>query len=484
MRGEHDYIGSIELIEQSYRSGVVDLEEAQRLLYSLEFHERKKDILKWGKYYFPSKFPRDFCLELHEYLVSIRNEPETSTLAPRDHAKTTIMCFLIEIYQALNEPHKYRHYLNVQETATKAITTNLNIRRALENNELLIRDYGDQFNRDKWTDAQFILKNGVIFSCIGAGQSVRGLNVDNVRPDYCVVDDLYELKDVSSRESVRKKTEWYLSDLVPALADSSQGQPVCIHKIGTAISSVDLLHLDEEESKVNPNIKFRRFQAIKNIDTKETLWKPFDWLEMRKKKLGSIIFNREYQNLVRNDEDSVIKEHYIQYFNGDIPGDERVVEKIGGIDPAEKTKDLNDFTGKAAIWRTDKENYYIVDLKNDKLTQSQNVTDIKNWHERLSFDRVKFETNKAYGLFESCREQTNVPLKEVIASKDKITRLIGVSSKFENKKVFISEKIPKPLRDLLVDQLLNNFPTHDDLRDAVVLCLEDGEKSPFFFGIA
>jgi hypothetical protein len=173
----------LEDVFQAFNLGIIDEEDFNFLAFDvskklddLEIKDRASNVLTWGKYYFPDKFTLDFCIELHEYLVSIADEPFTDTLAPRGHAKTTIKCFLIPLFYALNEPDKFRHYVNIQSTATKAIAVNLSIREELEKNELLLRDYGDMVTKEKWTEKQFVLNNGVVFTAVGAGESFRGKN--------------------------------------------------------------------------------------------------------------------------------------------------------------------------------------------------------------------------------------------------------------------------------------------------------------------
>src|SRR3972149_5800935 len=86
-------------------------------------YAKDKDILNWGKILFPEKFYLGYCNELHKYFIDIRGEKFTAVKAPRNHAKTIIKCFLIPIFQALEEP-EYRHYLNVQSTASKGVSVN------------------------------------------------------------------------------------------------------------------------------------------------------------------------------------------------------------------------------------------------------------------------------------------------------------------------------------------------------------------------
>ena len=199
---------------------------------------KRKDILSWGSYLFPEKFPLPFCYPLHQYLVDIRLDPLTSTKAPRYHSKTTIKGFLIPIYQALEEPELFLHYLHVQATNSKANAVNRSIRYELEENLELIEIYGDQVG-DRWTDEQFVLKKGPCFSAVGAGQSIRGLNYRNRRPDYIMPDDLSDEEDIYNPDSTEKKNSWFWSTLYPARA---QGRRTSIQITGTATSELDLMN--------------------------------------------------------------------------------------------------------------------------------------------------------------------------------------------------------------------------------------------------
>jgi predicted phage terminase large subunit-like protein len=262
---------------------------------------KEKDILGWGEALFPEKFPLAFCRPLHGYFVEIRHEPFTNTEAPRNNSKTTIKCELIPLFQALEEPETFDHYLNVQATATKAIEVNRSIRDDLES-PMITALYGDQIT-DRWTDAQFITTKGVVFSAIGAGQSVRGIRVKSRRPDYVLVDDLYDEDDIYNAESTRKKNRWFWGSLYPALARSKRH---AIHVQGTAINSDDIL----EELKKKPGVRSRSFKSI--IDEKKgiVLWpelRTLAQLKVDRVLQGPIIFGREQQNERLDDTTTILK---------------------------------------------------------------------------------------------------------------------------------------------------------------------------------
>lgn len=487
----------LKVVRNALDSGLIDTAEAEQLVKELEFIVRQGDVLEWGRYYMPDKFELPFCEELHRYLVDTCEDEFTDTLAPRGHAKTTIRCVLIPLYLALNKPGLFRHYLNIQSTSTKAAAINLAIRTELEQNERIRADYGDQVTKDKWTEKQFVMANGTVFTAIGSGESVRGINYRNIRPDYVLADDLYDEDCIENPNLVRKINRWFWSSIYKCVA---MGRKVCFHITGTAINRDDLMHTLAK----NDRWKFRKFQAVIDWDNGGLLWheNPGNTIEKQrqdKADMGSIIYSREMQNDVRDDETSIIKHGDIRFYDGrqfpskaeserikkdehlpEIP--EYVVWNRGWVDPAEKEKEVNDFTARISAVKTNLGNYYIYDADNDKRSFHANKTEIVAWARRCGLQKFGIETNKGQALYDEIRRTTDLPVDGKHETKDKITRKLAQSAKFENHKVFISMLIPEPLRNEIVDQLTTNKPPHDDLSDAVINILEYDNKRDLFIG--
>lgn len=444
----------------------------------------RRDILNWGKLLFPAKFKKPFCRELHDYFVQIRNEEFTSTEAPRFHAKTTIKCFLIPIFQALVEPESYRYYLNVQATAEKATEINISIKTELEENALLRDLYGNQVGR-KWTEKNFVLKNGVIFKAIGAGQSMRGIQFRQQRPDYVLVDDLYDDEDIENLESTKKKTSWLWSTLYLAMSRTGR---TSFHIQGTAINGEDVL----EKTKGSTGVVQRTFKAIKKHETKEVLWPELNSYEqlmaMLEKGMPLIIFNREMQNERRNDAESVIKEAWLQgweYEPSDLKIDAgfRVSAVVLGVDPSVGEKLVNDFTGIALVIKTKKADereprYWIEGLWNEHLSFEerinlvQAIADSRPKHLPITVANIE-----AIGAFKdtaaAVKARTSVNVKVVDKVPDKITHLVNKSHHFQTGRVRLNKNISQFLKDMIKNQLITNKPPHDDLRDAVLQALDN-----------
>lgn len=448
------------------------------------------DILTWGQALFPDKFSLPFCKELHEYFVSIRKAEFTNTEAPRGHAKTTIKCFLIPIYQALVEPSFFKHYLNVQATSTKAVAVSTAIKLELEENRELRELYGDQVSKTKWTDSQFVLNNGVIFSAIGAGQSIRGINYRNIRPDYILIDDLYDEDDINNPESTEKKNDWFWGSLYKARAI---GRVTSMHLQGTAINNYDLLEL----LKKNQRWLSRTFKGVIDAEHKKILWRELDAKSYADlfadfEDMPTRIFNREVQNERSDDAESIVKKEWLKGWHFSLSdlrkdltsGAEIMVSCEIGCDPSVGKTMLADYTGISLIVKTrhkdqpaDVFNYWIIGLRNEHLSLNKRVEAVDavaKGSDEFPVTRANIEGISGFADFVGeVKRKTNLRVNEVSAVKDKITNLENKSGIFESRRIRISDAIDPKLIATLEYQLTNNFPKNDDLRDSVLLVLPD-----------
>lgn len=470
-------------------NAILDIEELRALARGQRVALAKKyaaakDVLNWGKTLFPHKFYLPFCKELHGYFVDIRNEPLTGTEAPRDHAKTAIKCVLIPLFQALEETESYDHYLNVQSTAPKSVAVNVAIKHELENN-LVLRDlYGDQVGRDKWTEGQFALSNGVVFTAASAGQSIRGLQYLNRRPSYIIVDDLYDDEDINNPDSTEAKNRWFWSALYPARSESRK---TSVHVQGTAINQEDLLF----QWKETKGVRYKTFASVKDWDKGVVLWpelKSFDERKIQRSLMPSVIFAREYQNERRDDASSIVKRAWLKGWEYDPENLE--LEKQGHsliavllcVDPSIGKDKQDDFTGIVLMlvtqWADSRGmEFWIEGLWNEHLTLNERVLKMQSISDGRPSKRpitgAPIEAIAGFKDFAAeVKRRTTLPVKEISVVKDKISNLESKSHFFETGKVHISRRITKELRDQLEYQLTTNYPKNDDLRDAVLLGLD------------
>jgi hypothetical protein len=470
--------------------GIYEIGRQCRMDLAKRYAERG-DVLNWGKMLFPEKFPLPFCSKLHQYLVDIRYEEFTDTEAPRNHSKTTIKCFLVPIFQALVEPWRFRHYLNVQATGEKASAVNMAIRTEIERNEELRELYGDQVGGFRWNESQFVLSNGTIFTSVGAGQSIRGLNYHNIRPDYILVDDLYNEEDINNVESTSRKNAWFWGSLYPARAKS---RITSIHVQGTAINNEDLL----EKLKTQPRWKAKTFRAIEDWDKKVVLWpelNTFESLEADREDMGTIIFFREMQNERRDEASAIIKESWLNDWEYDpaafdLDVDWQVLGVVVGVDPSIGEKETSDYSGMARTFhikhRITKEELYLIDgLLNEHLSLERRVeatekisTEHVGRYPTMNVTSVRIEGISGFKDFaQTVANRTSLPVNIIDQVRDKISTLENKSHFFENKKVRLNKNIHPKLKETLRYQLITNYPKHDDMRDGVLLTLDEKDSN-------
>ena len=102
-----------------------------------------------------------------------------------------------------------------------------------------------------------------------------------------------------------------------------------------------------------------------------------------------------------------------------------------------------------------------------------NMNTIDTWNNRYNPSVFAIEAISGFKqLTQEVKRTKNIRLKEATTVKDKISRLEAQSFRFENGKVFINTEMDKKEFDNLVEQLINNYPVHDDVRDAVILGME------------
>ncbi len=257
---------------------------------------------------------------------------------------------------------------------------------------------------------------------------------------------------------------------------------------GTAINDEDIL----EKLKKMDGCVSRTFKAIK--DNGEILWRELNTmqkLDEDRQRMGSIIFEREMQNVRRNDATSIIKKAWLEFYDPvefykrlkDEPGHFmlRAVKML--IDPSIGKNSENDFTGIALMFETcysdakGGTDYWIEKVWNEHLSLDARILKLihisQGQPKDLPITECRIESISGFQDFtQEVIRRTNLPVHAVEKVPDKITNLENKSHFFENKKVHLNRFMDPVLLDTLIYQLTTNHPKHDDVRDAVLLGLD------------
>lgn len=472
----------------------------QARVYMARICAASGDVLGWLKAVLPDSFPLEFC-ELHRWQVAQRHVPWTALEAPRGHSKTTVGLIGIPLYQALNEPDTYRHYLIIQSNGTKADAVNIAIKMEIEENPVIRRIHGDMRGAI-WNNSQFVLRNGICFTAVGAGTSIRGVQYRTVRPDWINLDDLYDEEDIYNPEGARKKTEWFWSTLFPARNKSRRWSKFNVQ--GTAINEQDALYRLEQD----PNFTFKRFSAT--LEDGTPLWPELNSakdLAQERASMGDAAYEREMEMKRGSDKDSIIKKAWISSWRrpasdfrcDSITDPYTLLDVMVCIDPSLGKKQQNekqtkkagtgDPAGFARIWKLQPRNmpgarpvYFIDALLMERLGLQERINTANQFvttsRPERRVRRLIAEGIAGFDDFATLlKAAVHVPVTSVDHVVDKMLNLERHQVYFQNGRVFINQDIDKKTIEQIEYQLTTNKPLHDDGRDAVFLGVEDGGGS-------
>lgn len=142
---------------------------------------------------------------------------------PRDHAKTTLSKLAV-VWYFLFTNHRFCVYLSNTNTIAKNACKDVIGYLRSPNFEAV---YGKvKFTKESDTDSlwqfELTLPDGRIKKCtlraVGAGQQMRGINIDNQRPDIAVVDDVEDNENTDSELLQKKLDKWIFGPFIKALA--------------------------------------------------------------------------------------------------------------------------------------------------------------------------------------------------------------------------------------------------------------------------
>lgn len=142
---------------------------------------------------------------------------------PRDHAKTTLSKLAV-VWYFLFTSHRFCAYLSNTNTIAKNACRDIIGYFKTQN---FINTYGAvKMLKDSETESLWIFEipmpDGTSKTCIlravGANQQMRGINIDNQRPDIAVVDDVEDNENTESENAQKKLDRWVFGPFLKALA--------------------------------------------------------------------------------------------------------------------------------------------------------------------------------------------------------------------------------------------------------------------------
>lgn len=136
-----------------------------------------------------------------------------------------------------------RNILNVGINETMAVYTNRWLKRQIEYNEKWTQAFKLRPG-SKWTDEYFTVIHGleeceIHVTAKGVTSGLRGLNLDDYRPDFILCDDICNEENMATEEGRKKVNDLIFGALVPSLAPKSEAPDRKFALLNTAITKED-----------------------------------------------------------------------------------------------------------------------------------------------------------------------------------------------------------------------------------------------------
>jgi len=396
-------------------------------------------------------------------------------IAFRESAKSTLIMLGFPIWAVISEKSKFP--LLIADTGLQAKQHIYNLKSELENNQLLINDWGPFQENEEWTTTNIVLpKYDARIIARSTGQKIRGLRHKQYRPDLACLDDLENIENVRTLEQRDKNERWLLDEAMPALDDNAK-----------KVIIGNLLHSDSLMMRIKKQINNKEIDAILReypiVKGDEIMWKAkYPNMEAIEKKRKSTrnpsgspwrTWNREYLLKIVPEDGQVIKEEWIKFYDKLPEGD--IIQQGTGVDLAISKKDSADYTTMVSgkLYEIDGETklFIMPNPVNARLSGFETTNTARNvslalgngdttqlWVEDVAYQKMQIEAMVKIGL----------PAMAVKVTSDKKSRLSMAGSYIQIGKVLFPRK---GCEDLITQLIGFGIEINDDLVDGVTLLI-------------
>lgn len=424
----------------------------------------------------------DFQREIFT-LTEDEKQKTVAIIAFRGSGKSTIVNLSFPLWSIIGEKKK-KFILVIGQTQNQARQHLKNIRRELEMNEVLKKDFGSfEEEGDEMNAYSLYFKeyDARIFA-VSMEQSMRGIRHGQYRPDLIICDDIEDMASSKTQEGRNKTYNWLTGEVIPAGAKNMQ-----LFVIG------NLLHEDCTLKRLEARINDRQMRGVFRMypilnDNDESLWPGLyanrqEILDKKQSIGNEIAWQREFMLQIIPDEDQVVHRDWIQYYEK-LPG--KIIEEDGktykfrfiavGVDLAISQKASADYTAMVCfkVYGHGKnlKLFVLPQTVNKRLTSPKTIEQIKELHATLGKDNImKFyiESVAYQTSMVDLLKQENVPAEEArLHGQDKRSRIATIAHLIESGRI----QFPKHGAELLINQLVNfGVEKHDDLADAFTLAI-------------
>lgn len=175
----------------------------------------------WAKYYFPGVTKAEFAKwhkQFAKYLIAADfNINMAVAMVCRDMAKSSVTALVVLYLYYVKKDFKSLGMFSHSADQAKGLLAP--IKKAIESNQRLSRDYGSRVSLGTWEAHSFRTSDGVSFAAFGAGQTPRGEKDSESasRFDFLIFDDFDHPEVCMNPERLDKHWKYVTGDVFPAM---------------------------------------------------------------------------------------------------------------------------------------------------------------------------------------------------------------------------------------------------------------------------
>ena len=409
----------------------------------------------------------------------------------RGGAKTTFA----RIYSAKRIAYGVSHtILYIGASERKALESVRWIKKQVEHNRLYSSVFGLKPGKI-WQDSEIqiqhtALEEPISIVAFGISSNVRGINIDDYRPDLIVLDDILNDETANSMEQRLKVKELIHGAIKESLAPASESPDAKIVALFTPLQGEDPL----VQTLSDPSWKSVSFgcwtpETKDNPpENRESIW-PERWpSKVLRAERNSAIFNntlsifaREKECILMTPEFSAFMPEWINYYDTlDLPSYMPCVISIDPVPPPSVTEQAKGFKDKdyealAVVGYYDN-CYYLLDYRlNRGHAPDWTVATVfelaARWKPiRISVEGVAYQKTLAWLLSQAMiRQRKMIAVEEVTDKRKKETRIVdALTGPASHGRFLIRREQTEFIDQFLSYSKVKSIP-HDDLLDAVAL---------------
>lgn len=433
----------------------------------------KKSFFAFCMIYLPHIFrlaPADFHhLLIHE--LQYPSDDITGVMGFRGSGKSTIASFAFPLWASITGQYEFLLCIYAD---SDAMTLSIgDMKREVEDNGKLRSDFSIAYQKkvngitEKWSDNVLTFnkrKNIIVGKTVG--QKIRGYKYAGRRPQFILLDDAENPQTSDKIHNRQKFQKYFYGEVVPAKDEKFQ-----IVVVGNLTHRACLLELLAKKGGTVfkfPLIKNGKIQWLARFPDMKAIEREKQMILLGE--FGQLIWNREYMLKIIDDENQIIKEEDIKYYDDEMLQRQSLSAGVG-VDLAISKKQTADNTAmiKGKEVNNDDGEPVLLVMKNnvvakldfeETINKAHEVADtmpkgVKFYVEKVAYQQVAIEVLEKSGLV----------VEAMTVTTDKRARLMSVSHHIKSGRV----KFPKTGCEALIVSLLGfGVESHDDDVDALV----------------